>query len=150
MKGLVGWPIVDGLPTYVFTRQLQVERETGKVCRPTFHCWTMQPTVGFPTNRNSPNGKFLGFWWKLGSQFGWNNGILADLDEVILVDCLTRLKCQHCTNFSSHVVNKKTSTQHTLIMNNTMFCCTASYIIWNASVESENLGWENNIPTSWR
>ena len=31
--GLVGWPIVDGLPTYVVTRQLQVERGTGKVCR---------------------------------------------------------------------------------------------------------------------
>jgi len=29
--GLVGWPIADGLPTYVVIRQLQVERGTGKV-----------------------------------------------------------------------------------------------------------------------
>ena len=36
MKGwvcLVGWPIADGLPTWVVTRQLQVERRTGKVRR---------------------------------------------------------------------------------------------------------------------
>ena len=35
--GQVGWPIADGLPTYVVTRQLQVERRsdrTGKVRRP--------------------------------------------------------------------------------------------------------------------
>ena len=31
--GLVGWPIVDGLPTLVVTHQLQVERRTGKVRR---------------------------------------------------------------------------------------------------------------------
>jgi len=32
--GLVGWPIADGLPTQVVTRQLQAERRTGKVHRP--------------------------------------------------------------------------------------------------------------------
>ena len=32
--GLVGWPIVDGLPTEVVTSQLQVERRAGKVRRP--------------------------------------------------------------------------------------------------------------------
>jgi len=32
--GLVGWPAVDGLPTWVVTRQLQVGRRTGKVRRP--------------------------------------------------------------------------------------------------------------------
>ena len=32
--GLVGWPIADDLPTQVVTRQLQVERRTGKVRRP--------------------------------------------------------------------------------------------------------------------
>ena len=32
--GLVGWPIADGLPTSVVTRQLQVERRTEKVRRP--------------------------------------------------------------------------------------------------------------------
>ena len=32
--GLVGWPIADGLPTSVVTRQLQVERRTEKVCWP--------------------------------------------------------------------------------------------------------------------
>ena len=31
MKGWVGWPIADGLPTLVVTHQLQVERRTGKV-----------------------------------------------------------------------------------------------------------------------
>ena len=37
MKGwvdLVGWPAVDGLPTWVVTRQLQVGRRTGKVRQP--------------------------------------------------------------------------------------------------------------------
>ena len=37
MKGwvdLVGWPAADGLPTWVVTRQLQIERRTGKVRRP--------------------------------------------------------------------------------------------------------------------
>ena len=34
MKGWVGWPIADGLPTLVVTHQLQVERRTGKVSRP--------------------------------------------------------------------------------------------------------------------
>ena len=29
--GLLGWPVADGLPTLVVTRQLQVERRTGKV-----------------------------------------------------------------------------------------------------------------------
>jgi len=29
--GLVGWPVADGLPTLVVTRQLQVERRTAKV-----------------------------------------------------------------------------------------------------------------------
>ena len=29
--GLVGWPVADGLPTLVVTRQLQVERRTWKV-----------------------------------------------------------------------------------------------------------------------
>ena len=33
-KGWVGWPVADGLPTLVVTHQLQVERRTGKVCRP--------------------------------------------------------------------------------------------------------------------
>jgi len=28
--GLVGWPIADGLPTWVVTHRLQVERRTGK------------------------------------------------------------------------------------------------------------------------
>ena len=32
--GLIGWPVVDGLPTLVVTHQLQVERRTGKVRRP--------------------------------------------------------------------------------------------------------------------
>jgi len=32
--GLVGWPVADGLPTSVVTRQLQVDRSTGKVRRP--------------------------------------------------------------------------------------------------------------------
>ena len=32
--GLVGWPIADGLPTFVVNHQLQVERRTGKVRRP--------------------------------------------------------------------------------------------------------------------
>jgi len=32
--GLVGWPIVDGLPTWVVTHQLQVERRAEKVRRP--------------------------------------------------------------------------------------------------------------------
>ena len=32
--GLVGWPIADGLLTQVVTRQLQVERRTGKVRQP--------------------------------------------------------------------------------------------------------------------
>ena len=32
--GLVGWPVADGLPTWVVTHQLQVQRRTGKVCRP--------------------------------------------------------------------------------------------------------------------
>jgi len=32
--GLVGWPVADGLPTLVVTRQLQVERRTEKVRRP--------------------------------------------------------------------------------------------------------------------
>ena len=31
--GLVGWPTADSLPTEMVTRQLQVERRTGKVCR---------------------------------------------------------------------------------------------------------------------
>ena len=31
MKGWVGWPVADGLPTLVVTHQLQVERRTGKV-----------------------------------------------------------------------------------------------------------------------
>ena len=31
MKGWVGWPIADGLPTLVDTHQLQVEHRTGKV-----------------------------------------------------------------------------------------------------------------------
>ena len=31
--GLVGWPTADGLPTYMVTHQLQVERRTGKVRR---------------------------------------------------------------------------------------------------------------------
>ena len=31
--GLVGWPTANGLPTFVVTRQLQVERRTGKVRR---------------------------------------------------------------------------------------------------------------------
>ena len=31
---LIGWPVVDGLPTIVVTHQLQVERRTGKVCGP--------------------------------------------------------------------------------------------------------------------
>jgi len=30
LVGLVGWPIADGLPTYVVTHQLQVERRTAK------------------------------------------------------------------------------------------------------------------------
>jgi len=34
MKGWVGWPIADGLPTLVVTHKLQVERRTGKVRRP--------------------------------------------------------------------------------------------------------------------
>ena len=34
MKGWVGWPVADGLPTLVVTHQLQVERRTGKVRRP--------------------------------------------------------------------------------------------------------------------
>ena len=33
MKGWVGWPVADGLPTLVVTHQLQVERRTGKVRR---------------------------------------------------------------------------------------------------------------------
>ena len=33
LVGLVGWPIADGLPTEVVTRQLQVKRRTGKVRR---------------------------------------------------------------------------------------------------------------------
>jgi len=32
--GLVGWPIADGLPTQVVTRQLQVQRRTEKARRP--------------------------------------------------------------------------------------------------------------------
>jgi len=31
MKGWVGWPVADGLPTLVVTHQLQVKRRTGKV-----------------------------------------------------------------------------------------------------------------------
>ena len=34
MKGWVGWPVADGLPTLVVTHQLQVDRRTGKVRRP--------------------------------------------------------------------------------------------------------------------
>jgi len=34
MKGWVGWPVADGLPTLVVTHQLQVELRTGKVRRP--------------------------------------------------------------------------------------------------------------------
>jgi len=33
--GLVGWHIADGLPTWVVTHQLQVERRTAKARRPT-------------------------------------------------------------------------------------------------------------------
>jgi len=32
--GLVGWPVADGLSTYVVTHQLQVEHRTRKVRRP--------------------------------------------------------------------------------------------------------------------
>ena len=31
--GLVGWPVVDALPTSVVTHQRQVEHRTGKVCQ---------------------------------------------------------------------------------------------------------------------
>ena len=50
MKGWVGWPVVDGLPTLVVTHQLQVKQRTGKVrqsetdvlplCYATNHCMT--------------------------------------------------------------------------------------------------------------
>jgi len=44
--GLAGWPIADGLPTWVVTRQLQVERRTAKFAgqRPTIYRWATQPT----------------------------------------------------------------------------------------------------------
>ena len=34
MKGRVGWPMADGLPTLVVTHQLQIECRTGKVRQP--------------------------------------------------------------------------------------------------------------------
>ena len=45
---LVGWPIVDGLSTYVVTHQLQVERRTGKFAgqRPTLYRCCTQPSSG--------------------------------------------------------------------------------------------------------
>ena len=45
--GLVGWPTVDGLPTWVVTHQLQVEQGQGKFTgqRPTFYRCAKQPTV---------------------------------------------------------------------------------------------------------
>jgi len=51
MKGLVGWPVADGLPTLVVTHQLRVERRTGgqgKFAgqRPTFYHWATPPTLG--------------------------------------------------------------------------------------------------------
>jgi len=46
--GLIGWPIADGLPTYVVTHQLPVKRKTtqGKFAgqRPTFYHCATQPT----------------------------------------------------------------------------------------------------------
>jgi len=58
--GLVGWPIADGLPTKVVTRQIQVERKTGKVRRerPTFyHCATPPHT-----HKHTHNGPDCSTW----------------------------------------------------------------------------------------
>ena len=48
MKGWVGlvvWPIADGLPTQVVTRQLSIERNTGKVRRSKTNVLPTQPNV---------------------------------------------------------------------------------------------------------
>ena len=64
MKGWVGWPIADGLPTLVVTHQLQFERRTGKVRRPETDVLPTvprhQPAVGcrqtnYPTRRTQAN-----------------------------------------------------------------------------------------------
>ena len=62
MKGQVGLPAADGLPTIEVIHQLQVKRRTGKFAgqRPTFYHCSMQPTNNrcVQSNLISQNKKF--------------------------------------------------------------------------------------------
>ena len=66
--GLVGWPVVDGLPTLVVTHQLQVERRTGKVRRPQNNVLPLC----YAANNLEYSGIFLNTW---------NSGNLCNLRE---------------------------------------------------------------------